>query len=829
MLDVRHIWRTSSTQLAGQARRILALMRPFVIHTHFYQPERLNPWTGALDPEPSAAPHRDWNERVLAECYRPNGAARIYDDEGRVLRIVNNYERLSFNFGPTLLAWLEHADPITYERVLDGDRGALARTGRGNAMAQAYNHMILPLANERDKRTQIRWGLEDFRYRFGRPASGLWLPETAVDGATVDALIDAGVGFTVLAPHQIGRVRGSDGAWREANRNLDIGRPYRHRHSDGSGRSIAVFVYDGDLAQALAFDPATGDTQALLNRVQAGVGSGLIHAAMDGETFGHHHHFRELGLAHALFGAAEARGLVPTSYEAYLATHPPTDEVEVREGEGTAWSCAHGVGRWYRDCGCVTDSEPGWNQRWRTPLREALDVVRDAAVAAFEDRGAELLRDPWAARDDYIGVRLGAVTRPEFLRRHATTARDLDDRQQVDVWTLLEAQRHAMVMYTSCGWFFADVAGLETRYVLRSAYRVLGLLEELGVLAPWRDVLGLLAGAVSNKPGAGTGADVWRKHIEPAAVGPSRIAAHHAVVGLVRPLEPESETAGHLVSVHGHRREQRGQATLSTTWMSVTSLATGRRNDLDVAAVHLGGIDVHGSVTRHRGDEAYHRAERRLWQAFPTVPLPRLLKLVAEVLPGGEFGFEQLLPEGVQEVVGAVFSDLRTRFREQYSRLYHDHRRVLEMLVAAGYTLPRELRAAAELTLTSEVERLLAHADVDPGVFGWLRSTIELASNQGYQLNLDPVSDAVTGGLVEATRKACASLAEPDAAAVEGWLALAVQLGVAIDLTRAQELAYDLASRARTGGLEPAGAEIAARLGTALLLAPAAWSDERPT
>jgi len=238
---------------------------------------------------------------------------------------------------------------------------------------------------------------------------------------------------------------------------------------------------------------------------------------------------------------------------------------------------------------------------------------------------------------------------------------------------------------------------------------------------------------------------------------------------------------------------------------------------------------VHGSVARHRGDETYHRAERRLWQAFPTVPIPRLLKLVAEVLPGGEFGFEQLLPDGVQEVVGAVFSDLRTRFREQYSRLYHDHQRVLEMLVAAGYTLPRELRAAAELTLTSEVERLLAHADVDPGVFGWIRATTELARTQGYQLNLEPVSDALTAGLLEATRKACSSLGETEIAAVEGWLGLASQLGVAVDLTRAQELAYDLATRVRIGTLGADGAALAARLGNALLLAPATWLGEEHT
>jgi alpha-amylase/alpha-mannosidase (GH57 family) len=797
-------------------------MRPFVIHTHFYQPERLNPWTGALDPEPSAAPDRDWNERVLRECYQPNGAARIYGSDGLVLQIVNNYELLSFNFGPTLLGWMEHAHPVTYQRVLDGDRRARARTGYGNAIAQAYNHMILPLANERDRLTQIRWGLADFCHHFGRDPKGLWLPETAVNQPTIDTLIDCGVGFTVLAPHQVERVRTPGGQWQDAKDHLQCGQVYRHCHSDGSGRSVAVFVYDGELAQALAFDPATGDTQTLLDRLKrAGEQSGLIHAALDGETFGHHHHFRELGLAHALFEAAQARGLEPTSYEAYLATHPPVHELEVTSGEGTAWSCAHGVGRWYRNCGCATDSMPGWNQHWRTPLRQALDVVRDAAIAAFEEQGSELLRDPWAARDDYIGVRLGTWPQQTFLQHHAKN--ELDDASQVDLWTLLEAQRHAMVMYTSCGWFFADISGIETRYVLRSAHRVMGLLEELGFLAPWQDVLSLLGEAQSNKPEAGTGADIWRDHIEPAAVGPPRVAAHLTVVGLVRALEPEFSTAGHRVSVHSHRREQRGYAALSTASLTVTSLATGRHSDLAVAAVHLGGLDVYGSVSLHYGDEAFRRAERRLWQAFPTVPIPRLLRLVAEVLPSGEFGFEQLLPDGVQEFVGAVFSNLRTRFREQYARLYHDHQRVLEMLVAAGYTLPRELRAPAELTLASEIERLLAGADTDPGVFGWIRATVDLARTQGYRLDLEPVSDAVTTGLIEATRKACASLAPADADAVEGWLQLANDLGVDVNLARAQELIYDLVTR--SDSLGPYGVDIAARLGRAVRLAPQAWAS----
>lgn len=834
-------------------------MRPFVLHAHFYQPERLNPWTGALDPEPSAAPDRDWNERVLRECYRPNAVARIFDAERRVERIVNNYERLSFNFGPTLLSWMDRAHPDVYARILDGDWRTSVRSGHGSALAQAYNHMILPLANARDRRTQILWGLADFRHRFRREAEGMWLPETAADRATIDALIDAGVAFTILAPSQAARIRplgAGDDAWTDTpgGAGLDVGRPYRHFHSDGSGRSLAIFFYDGALAQSLAFDPATADAAVLLQRLQAAAErtDGLVHAALDGETFGHHHTFGELGLAYTLFEAAEAAGFTPTTYSAYLDEHPPTHEVEIVPGEGTAWSCAHGVGRWYRDCGCSTGGLPGWDQRWRTPLRAALDLVRDAAVEVFSDRGAELLRDPWAARDAFVDVHLGALSRTAFLERHAQ--RDLDDAARVDLWTLLEAQRHAMVMYTSCGWFFADVSGIETVYVLRSAARVLGLLEEAGVdVAPVRAaVLDTLAEARSNDPAVGTGADVWREQVEPAAVTPARMAAHAALLSLAAPSDDVSPTAadvpGHRVVTKDARRETRGRLTLSTARMVVVADATGRRSDFTVAALHLGGLDFHGVVAPHRDDPAVAAALERLWEAFPTAPVVRLLRLVGDVPGSGddpaaaEFGLEQLLPDGLQTVVSTVVNDLTRRFREQYARLYHDHRRVLEMLSAAGYDLPRDLRAAAELTLSATLEEQLAaalcpdeagavagpHPSAAPeGPFAQVSATLALARAQGYHLDLSPLEQALTDAVTAAARTASTTLDPGDVDTVQRWLELSGELGVDVDLSAAQEQAWEVAQRAAAGRLTADDAAQTARLGRLLGFADVAWQRRR--
>ena len=803
-------------------------MQPVVIHAHFYQPERLNPWTGVLEPEPSAAPDRDWNERVHRECYRPNAFARIFDGDRRVRNLVNNYERLSFNLGPTLLSWMERAHPATYAKVLDADWRSSVRTGHGNAIAQAYNHLILPLANARDVRTQIRWGLADFRHRFSRPAEGMWLPEAAADRSTIDALIEAGVRFTVLAPHQGQRVRRPGGQWQDVDGAIDTSRPYRHEHSDGSGRWTSVFFYDGPLSQALAFDPATTEASVLVERLRgARRADGLVHAAVDGETFGHHHPFAELGLAYALNVAGPAAGLEPTNYGAYLEQHPAVDEVQIH-AEPTSWSCAHGVGRWERDCGCSTDGRPGWNQRWRTPLRAALDVVRDAAIDAFETRGRQLLRDPWKARDDYIAVRLRTMTPTAFLARHARSS--LSESEQTDIWSLLESQRHAMVMYTSCGWFFADVSGIETVYVLRSAARVLDLLEEVGVPAPRAEMLTLLSEATSNKPEAGTGADVWHSHVATATIPPSRVAAHLTLLSTVRaPVPSQLEVAGYRASIADLRHDSRGPISLTTARIHLTSTATARTTSFGCAVVHLGGLDFTGALMRADSQSEYQEAVAALWQVFPTASLGKLLRRMSDTFGTAEFGLDAALTEGRSEIARHVSEELDQRFGDEYRRLYQTHRRELEMLTAAGYQLPRNLRAAAELALSTEMEDRVAVALATGPLngaasFAAVREILESARSNGYDLDVEPLRSSLTANVTEAAKQACASLDPADVAHLDRWLELSELLGVPADITLAQEAAFEVATRAKAGRLSPAEADVVAQLGDRLGLATVAWS-----
>lgn len=483
-------------------------MTALIIHGHFYQPPRENPWTGEVEEEPSAAPYHDWNERVYAESYAPNAA-------------VNNYARISFNFGPTLLSWLESHHPETYQHILAADRESAAqRGGHGNAIAQAYGHAILPLCNERDRLTQVVWGVADFRFRFKREPEALWLPETAANDATLALLIEQGLRYVILAPEQAKRIR-DDSEWLDVSGKVDTTRAYRFDHPDGSGRSLAVFFYNGPLARAIAFEKALTSSHGLVELfLRAAQRGDLVNVATDGETYGHHFKFGDLGLAHALGVEARQAGFRITNYGEYLDRHPAAEvAVEIENGpagEGSSWSCVHGVARWARDCGCHTGGEAGWNQAWRDLLRVALNFLRDDAALKFES--SELLRDPWAARNDYVSVLLDPRAKQDFLTRHA--ARSLNETERARVFQLLEMQRSALLMFTSCGWFFSDLAGIETIQVLRYAARVLDLQKQLGFAVPRKKFLELLAQAKSNRPAKGNGAEIFARYAEPQPVNP---------------------------------------------------------------------------------------------------------------------------------------------------------------------------------------------------------------------------------------------------------------------------------------------------------------------
>jgi alpha-amylase/alpha-mannosidase (GH57 family) len=529
----------------------MAKPRPvaLVVHGHFYQPPRENPWTDEVPREPGAAPFHDWNARIHAECYRANAYARIFFSADKIKTLVNNYDRLTFDFGPTLARWLERHDPRAARRIRQGDATQCQRLGQGGGLAQVWAHPITPLLSPRDRQTQIAWGLHDFRRRFGRAAEGIWLPETAVDTPTLEALIDAQVRFTILAPEQVAAVRRPGKDWVAVNpTTVDTGRLYRFMHPDGSGRSIALAIFDGPVSRDLAFGSASRDAGTFLAAVRKAAdrssveGHRLVLAATDGELYGHHKKFADLTLAWATQVAAASAGIEVTNLATFLQRRPPTWEARLHPGpggEGTAWSCSHGVGRWRRDCGCAMDASRGWNQAWRGPLREAFDCLRDRAAGFFAEAADDLFANPWQARDAY-GEIVDAAPEHRLLHLQSLGRGPLARGQSSAAQRalgLMEMQRSLLLMYASCGWFFDDIAGVESVIVLRRAAHAMDCWRALGGRPPESAFLDILAQAKSNHPTLGTGADVFRRACQ-ARVTPARAVARAAFAALVGPAAP---------------------------------------------------------------------------------------------------------------------------------------------------------------------------------------------------------------------------------------------------------------------------------------------------
>jgi len=508
------------------------------IHGHFYQPPRENPWLNQIQFQASALPYHDWNERVTRECYGPNTRARLLGEGGRIRALLNNYAYMSFNFGPTLLSWIEKAHPWIYREILRADRISRdLRHGHGNALAQVYNHIIMPLASKRDKLTQIRWGLADFRHRFGRPAEGMWLAETAVDSETLRLMAEAGVKFTILSPDQAAMVRsvgasGREGTWKDVSGGrIDTTRPYRVSLG-GGGASIAVFFYHGPISRAVAYEKLLASGEAFMARIQGTFEEDadqpqLVSLATDGESYGHHFKFGDMALAWLFDQLKKGDRMILTNFGEYLEGFPPQEEVRIVEN--SAWSCAHGVGRWCMDCGCSVGHRPGWNQAWRKPLREGMDWLADRLAVVFDERGGRLFKDPWKTRDAYITLLLHATAenRDRFLDQQS--GRPLSREERIEALQLLESQRMALFMFTSCGWFFDDISGLEATQVIEYAVRGIDLVRQWSPADLEKPFVAFLTQARSNDPDYGTGAEVYRREVIPSRIGPSLAAANYGL------------------------------------------------------------------------------------------------------------------------------------------------------------------------------------------------------------------------------------------------------------------------------------------------------------
>ncbi len=685
-------------------------MRYICIHSHCYQPPRENPWLETIELQDSAYPYHDWNERITAECYAPNTASRILDAQQRIIRIVNNYASTSYNFGPTLLSWMQNDAREAYRAVVEADRESQQRfSGHGSAMAQAYNHIIMPLANRRDKYTQVLWGIEDFRSRFGRMPEGMWLPETAVDVETLDIMAELGIKFTVLSPYQAHRVREEDAPeWRDVTGGaIDPTRAYFIRVP--SGRVMNLFFYDGPVSQAVAFERLLDSGERFANRLMSAFSDSrnwdqIVHIATDGETYGHHHRYGEMALAYALHHIESNKLAEITNYGEYLWKYPPAHEVEIYEN--TAWSCVHGVGRWSEDCGCNSGGRPGWNQKWRKPLRAALDWLRDTVAPLYQRAAAKLVQDPWEARNDYIHVILdrSPENRNRFRQKHCLHALQAGD--EVRLWKLLELQRHAMLMYTSCGWFFDELSGIETVQVLQYAGRVVQLSEELfgqALEQPFKD---RLAEAKSNLPEHGDGARIYDRLVKPAMVNLEKLAAHYAISSLFESYPDQTQIYCYTVNRADQHVMEAGKLRLALGRAQFTSDVTQEAKELSFGVLHFGDHNLTGGVREFQGEQAYLDLVKQAGEAFYRADVPEVIRLLDRGFGTNIYSLKSLFKDEQRKLLDEILRSTVAEAEAAYRQVYEHHAALLRFLHGLGLPAPKVFQNAASVALNS----MLRHA-----------------------------------------------------------------------------------------------------------------------
>ena len=747
--------------------------RFIAIHGHFYQPPRENPWLEAVEVQDSAAPFHDWNERITAECYAPNTAARRVDHANRILDVVDNFEKISFNVGPTLCAWLERQAPDVYRKILEADRAsARARGGHGNALAQVYNHMIMPLASRRDKVTQVAWGLADFRARFGREPEGMWLPETAVDTETLEVLAEAGVRFTILAPSQAARVRplGSE-AWQDAETGVAPRQPYLWRGPHG--HELALFFYDGPISRAIAFENLLERGERFVARLRGGFadtgeGAQLVHCATDGESYGHHSRFGEMALAAAVRLLETSGDVTLTNYGAFLAAHPPTQEIQIHEA--TSWSCGHGVERWRSDCGCRV--RPDWHQRWRAPLRSTLDWLRDEIDAFYESRASAWLKDPWQARDEYVDVVLDRS--PErleaFFARHQRLTLDASGR--LEVRRLLELQRNRLLMYTSCGWFFDELSGIEPVQILRYAAMAVQYLADLGGPRLEDALTGRLAEAPSNVPAFRNGAAVWNRLIRPAVVDLRRVVAHYAIIGMLDPWPDDATVHAYRVQRVDEGGEAYGGTALRVGHARVSSTVTGEVRDAIYAVLHFGGHDFACGVRAWDGGQTYATIKADLLRRYGRSTVADVVRGMDDAFPGGSFSLTDLFLDERRQVLARVTRVTLLKHEETYQQIWEENRKLVHYLQRADAPIPEALALVARHVLAEQILAELGALEAR-GDRGALPDRMFELAGEAVALGLTLDLDAGKPVAVRLVRRALAAVAEsPSPARIGEALAL---------------------------------------------------------
>ena len=779
------------------------------VHGHFYQPPRENPSLEAIELQDSAYPYHDWNERVTAESYAPNAVSRLLDEKGHVSAMVNNYSEISFNFGPTLLSWMEAKAPKVYRAIQEGDQESIANYGgHGSAISQGYNHMILPLANHRDKVTQVKWGVADFRHRFGREPEGMWLPETAVDLETLQVLAENGIKFTILAPSQASRVRARGSrSWKDVSgTRIDPSRSYWVRLP--SRGTIDVFFYDGPISHGVAFEGLLNDGKRFARRLLDGFSDArdwpqLSHIATDGESYGHHHRHGEMALTYALHEIEEEHSAQLTNYGQFLEHNPPTHFAEIYQN--SSWSCVHGVERWRSNCGCNSGGHGGWNQEWRAPLRAALDWLRDTLAPCFESRGGQLLKDPWRARDEYIRVVLDRS--PEnverFLAEHGSHS--LNEREKVNALKLLEMQRHAMLMYTSCGWFFDELSGIESVQVIHYAGRAVYLAQEVFGNSLEPEFVNRLRSAKSNISAYADGGEIYQKWVKPAVVDIPRVAAHYAISSIFEPPQ-----AGHNGNGNGKANancngkgeriycydvkspdfhaDTEGKMKLVTGRAAFSSEITHECVDLTFAALHLGDHNVLCGVRPSDQAKALPELRESMGEALSKADTAEVVRLLHENFGNNTHTLRSLFRDERRKILGMILNDTLEEAAGIYRSIYDSHAQLMRFLIEMNAPVPRGFQIAAEMVLNRQLRKAIAHEPVDEEA---VRGLLKEAATVRVQLDATTLEYEMRKRVEKAAAEFAAAPEKREAAeALKAMLELASTVPSEVVLAEAQTVAY---------------------------------------
>ena len=779
------------------------------IHGHFYQPPRENPWLDEVEVQDSAYPYHDWNERVTAECYARNAAARILDDNRRIVDIVNNYSKISFDFGPTLLSWMQEKDPEIYAAVLEADRLSQQHySGHGSAMAQVYNHMIMPLSNTKDKRTQIIWGIKDFESRFKRKPEGMWLAETAVDLESLDIMAEQGIKFTVLAPHQAKRIKHSNQEmlWHDVSgAKIDPRVPYRCYLP--SGRQIAIFFYDGPIALGVAFEGLLNNGEHFARRLSESFSvtnphPQVVNIATDGETYGHHHKFGDMALAYGLHYIESNQLARLTIYGEFLQKHPPTQEVEIVED--SSWSCVHGIERWRSDCGCSTGGHLGWNQKWRAPLRQSLDWLRDQLIPLYETQMAVFTNDPWGARDRYIEVILDRSEENMARFLLGLAGRPLKDEEKINILKLLEMQTNAMLMYTSCGWFFNEISGLESVQILKYAARAIQLASDVSNVNLEEGFVSRLAGVPSNVPEFKDGAHIYRTMVKPSVVDLLRVGAHYAMTSLFEQYAPKTNMYSYTVKIDQYDLKEAGRLRLVVGRAVVRSKVTWEQATICFTVLHLGDHNFIGGVD-YLSAEEFAKMRTLLTNAFLESDIPSVIGVIKDYFKYHNYSLWHLFKEEQQKILNQVLSSTMDDIETSFRQIYDHHYPLMQIKNEISLPLPRMLMTVVEFVLNRDISVALAADDVDIKHFKQLVEEMKRWSFKRDQANFSFLASQKISSLMKRLSEYPDNIHLMEK--IITILELLAQLSLDLDLWKVQNIYFAMGQKVYPDFLSQAGTD----------------------